>query len=475
MSLNWREIDRVLEEIPLQGALIQDIRQPKPPELILELFHRGGRFRLFFCFATPYTRVHLFSGKLPGGATPQRFVSFLRARIRGGRIAAAGQLGRERIVRLEVRRGEESVLLFARLWGGAANLIVTDPQGAILDALYRRPGRGEVSGGEYRPQEQLAAGDPRALEGRTLRELSGTGSYNERVEAYYTRLEEEHERARLRETLARRLERQENRVLASLQTLEARRAAWDRFEDYRFSGELILANLHTLTKGQRWLEVEDYRNPGRTLAIELDPRASPAENAESCFRRYRKAKAGLLNLAQEQRQLQDQLEEIRRQVREIEGEASLERLRELGRRIRGSRQAEAEDQTPGLAFRSGPFTLLVGRTAQENDTLLRRHVKGNDTWLHTRDHPGAYVFVRAPAGKSVPLETLLDGGNLAVLYSKARGSGRADVYYTQVKHLRRPRGGKTGTVLPTHEKNLHVVLDPERLRRLKAGSEDPQA
>jgi hypothetical protein len=40
------------------------------------------------------------------------------------------------------------------------------------------------------------------------------------------------------------------------------------------------------------------------------------------------------------------------------------------------------------------------------------------------------------------------------------------VYYTQVKYLRRARGGAPGLVLPTQEKNLQVRLDPQRLARL---------
>jgi predicted ribosome quality control (RQC) complex YloA/Tae2 family protein len=122
-------------------------------------------------------------------------------------------------------------------------------------------------------------------------------------------------------------------------------------------------------------------------------------------------------------------------------------------------------------FFSNPFRIFVGRTAKENDELLRRKVRGNDWWFHARDWPGAYVFVKAQAGKSLPLETLLDAATLAVHYSKGKTSGQGDVYYTQVKYLRRAKGAKKGTVLPTQEKNLHVKLDPARIERLKAGEE----
>ncbi|MDT8299176.1 MAG: fibronectin-binding domain-containing protein, partial [Spirochaetaceae bacterium] len=71
----------------------------------------------------------------------------------------------------------------------------------------------------------------------------------------------------------------------------------------------------------------------------------------------------------------------------------------------------------------------------------------------------------------VPLDLLLDAGNLALSYSKGKSAREADLYYTQVKHLRRPKDGAVGTVLPTQEKNLRITLEPSRLEALKAAAE----
>ena len=70
------------------------------------------------------------------------------------------------------------------------------------------------------------------------------------------------------------------------------------------------------------------------------------------------------------------------------------------------------------------------------------------------------------APKTVPLDILLYAGNLAVYHSKARRNGQADLYYTQVKYLRRAKNGPKGLVLPTQEKNLLVKIDEQRLRKL---------
>ena len=479
MSLNWREIDRVLAELPLEGAFVRQVYQPGHPVLVLELYRQGVNFRLLFCFAAPHLRLHSSSVRPANPSPAPRFVSFLRSHLRDGRIMASSQLGRERIVRLEVARGEERLLLWARLWGGAANLIVTDPEGRILDALYRRPGRGEVSGGRFQPPPTVEEGpNPDRFQAR---EFPGEGTYNERVERHYAGLELTRERERLLASAGSRLERRENRILAGLETLRKRREKQGEPSQLRRYGELILANLHAVKSGDRWLSAEDYESRGPPLRIELDPRLSPAQNAEGYFRRYRRAMAGLDRLGEDIGALERELEAVRREKDSLEKAddptalAALQaREQALGKggapaTTKAGRHREAAP-APGLEFSSGPFRLLVGRSAAENDALLRRHVRGNDTWLHARDVPGAYVFIRSLPGKSVPLEALLDAANLALHYSKARGSGKGDVYYTQVKYLRRARGGAPGLVLPTQEKNLHVRLDPQRLARLLGAS-----
>ena len=473
MSLNWREIDAILEEIPLENSLIRDIYQPSHPRLVLELYNRGLRFSLLLSFSNPNCRLHLLSHKLTNPAKPQRFVSFLRAHIRGGRILSAKQIDQERIVRIEVKKGERSVILWSRLWAAAANMIVTDRAGVILDALYRRPKRGEVSGGQYSVERDIApasSGASRSKDKFPLRDLPGPGSFNERIEKYYFDLEETRETVRLRDNLLNRLRREENRLLVSSQSLQKRMEQYREFETFKKWGDLILSNMHTLNRADRWLTVADSENPEKVWDIELDPQITPAQNAESYYKRYRKAKTGIKNLEEELQQQHRQLQLLLKRIAELEAGEVGETLESLRREVGpGKKKQRGDDQEtpPGLSFSSGGFRLLVGRNARENDALLRRFVRGNDTWLHARDYPGGYVFIRSIPGKSIPLETLLDAATLALVYSKAKESGQGDVFYTQVKYLKRVKKAKTGLVIPTQEKNLHVKIDPKRLRRLR--------
>jgi len=368
MSLNWKEIDLVLSELSLRGSHIQDVRQPDFKSLLLELYRPGDPFLLYVNLSPEGCRLHRLSRKPRTPKTAQRFVEFLRARVRGGKISEARQLGRDRIVKLVVIRGDEPTFLYLRLWGGASNILATEADGTILDAFYRRPKRGEETGGRYDPETSAAPakGDVDEAKVYEVRPHPEGESFNSFIERFYGEKEEGLLRKRLLEQIESRYRTHEAKLQATLRSLSLRREDYRNLERFKRYGDLVMANLHAVKKGDGWLKALDYGNDGAEVDIELDPALGPYENAEAYYRKYKKAKSG----------------------------------------------------------------------------------------------------------KSIPLETLLDAGNLAVHYSKARASGSAELYYTQVKHLRRAKGEKTGTVLPTHEKNLSIRLDPVRLDRLGGDAEE---
>jgi predicted ribosome quality control (RQC) complex YloA/Tae2 family protein len=483
-SLNWKEIDLVLSELSLPHSLIQEIHQPAHDRVVLQLFREGEHFSLLISLSPRFPRMHRITGKLPNPAKPPRFASLLRAHIRGGRIESAGQVRKadgvegERIVGITVQRGDERSTLWVRLWGAAANAILTDREGTILDAMYRRPKKGEVSGKAFQP---LAAAGLAAAAGRgtgaaakeyTVRSLPGEGSFNEKLEAYFREQETHGDLQRLAAQAEAELEMGENKVLANREKLQARLVEYDNLERYRELGDLVTNSLHAIAKGDRWLKVEDFYHDNAPVEIELKPSLTPAQNAEAYYQRHRKAKLGRSKVEQEIAQLTATLEKIQRQRAALSQHAEDPAfLDQAAKKAAAARRPLFDPGTPGLVFSSPPFRIIVGRTSTENDELLRKKVRGSDWWFHARDWPGAYVFVKAQPGKSLPLETMLDAATLAVHFSKGKTSGQGDVYYTQVKYLRRAKGAKKGTVLPTQEKNIHVKIDPARIERLKAGTE----
>ena len=152
MSLNWKEIKLILEELDLAGSQIQGVIQSAFDVIGLRL-HKTGKTRLVLIALTPGAcRIHETFKFFPKSDKPLRFAQFLNSRIVNGWIEEAVQLGENRIIRLKVRRGGREgnrFLLYIRLWSNAANFIVTDENGTVLDAMRRLPKKGEITGGSY--------------------------------------------------------------------------------------------------------------------------------------------------------------------------------------------------------------------------------------------------------------------------------------------------------------------------------------
>ncbi|MDR1418834.1 MAG: NFACT family protein [Treponema sp.] len=482
MSLNWKEINLVLSELELEGMRIEKAVQSSFDTLALRLYGRGASRTLLFSLAPGAVRLHATSRSVPKSDRPLRFAEFLNSRVVNGRIESAAQLGQDRIVRMVIHRGEGRVRLYARLWSNAANIIVTDEGGTVLDAMRRLPGRGETGGGRYVPEETLeqngpgAKGQARGDYGiREFRESGkeGTLSFNEHIDAWYA----EHGGAlsleKLREQARKNCEGSMGRIAASLERLKAKEAEFAASGRLREYGDIILANQGIIRDGDAWLLADDFFRGG-TISIPLEGGKSPAAQAQAYYERYQRAKSGESEIRAEIEAGEKELAALAEGLaRLLEEDNPLVLRKILANGGTGTPPASlaaaslADRKRPGLSFRRRDWLIMVGRDARENDALLRHHVKGNDLWLHARDYPGAYVFIKQHSGKSVPLDILLDAGNLAIFYSKGRNGGEGDLFYTQVKYLRRVKNGKKGLVIPTQEKNLHIKTDPKRLAELE--------
>lgn len=459
MSLNWKEIDLIISELDVVGAQIQRVTQPAYDTLVLSLYKPGKATELLFCVAHGACRLHETRLSVPKAEKPQRFMELLRSQLRGSRIDRIAQLGTERIVEMRIGSGEMERLLYARLWSGAANLILAMPDGTIIDALSRKPSKGEVHGGVYVPE----AGPPPTKE-FAIRDLPGDGSFNGKVDAWYAERGSELSREALLEKAGRYFDRRAAFIELRLDSLSKKAIEYADAQRQKELGDILMANQGQRPQGQS-LEADDFYRGG-TVVIKVDPRASMVANAEAYYEKARKARSGAAEVASGIADAEAELARLASEREAIGQETNPHAIRAfLAKKTAGARQEPRS--FPGISLERDGWRIFVGRTAAENDELLRRHVRGNDTWFHARDYAGSYVFVKAKAGKTVPLDIMIDAGTLAIYYSKARSSGKGALYYTQAKYLRRAKDGPKGLVIPTQERNLNVVIDERRLKELK--------
>ncbi len=93
------------------------------------------------------------------------------------------------------------------------------------------------------------------------------------------------------------------------------------------------------------------------------------------------------------------------------------------------------------------LTVLVGKSAADNDLLTRKLGGARDFWLHVASGSGSHVVVRNPEGLArLPRETLRFAASLAAGYSKSVKGGQVAVHVTRCSEVSKPRGLPPGKV-----------------------------
>ncbi len=481
MSLNCNEINLILSELDLEGSFIQEVIQPGFDILTLRTIKNGNLKTVLICTSQNSCRMHETNQKITKNKKPLRFHEYLRSHVQGMRINSCRQIGLDRIIKLDVSTWQEKMYIYIRLWSNAANVIVTDENNVIQDCMFRRPKKKEVSGELFLLEEKIPAEEEKALllQKFPIRDFSDFSTeykslhpnkdflsltFNQKIDAYYS----EHAATLSRESLLAQAEKWYNvkhsKMTLALEKLLEKQKCFKNSDNLRHIGDLILA--YQSEANGNGFDCIDYET-GQKMHIVLDPKKNAHQNAQFYYEQYKKAQSGLEDLEHDILLSKKELSRLEEEYQAMLNEKSVIKLEQLLRKDTTPKQkTDSEKNKTGLKYELEGWTILVGRTANENDELLRHSVKGQDLWLHTRDYAGGYVFIKARKEKTVPLDILLYAGNLAVYHSKARKNGEADLYYTQVKHLRRAKDGPKGLVLPTQEKNLFIKLDHDRMRKL---------
>jgi predicted ribosome quality control (RQC) complex YloA/Tae2 family protein len=107
------------------------------------------------------------------------------------------------------------------------------------------------------------------------------------------------------------------------------------------------------------------------------------------------------------------------------------------------------------------LTVLVGKSAEDNDLLSIKLCEPWDFWFHLAGDSGSHVVVRNPERLDrLPKPTERFAAALAAGYSKARNAGRVAVHAARGADVSKRRGQPPGEV--TLERWKSVTVEPRR-------------
>ncbi|MBN2048352.1 MAG: NFACT family protein [Anaerolineaceae bacterium] len=227
----------------------------------------------------------------------------------------------------------------------------------------------------------------------------------------------------------------------------------------RENGELLLTYQHQIRRGMTEITLTDYE--GNPRKIDLDPTLNPSDNAQRYFKRYNKAQRAYegvpARLEQERADLAflEQLDaDLAIASSRPQIDAVLNTLIEAGW-VKTTARPKAPDGGP-LRVEVDSWLIFVGRSAQQNEQITFKLANPDDLWLHIHDLPGSHVIIRS-SGQPVPETVLQYAAQLAAHYSPLRKQGgRAQVDFTQRKHVRHIPGGHPGMVTYTNSETILV-------------------
>ncbi|HEX4823146.1 MAG TPA: NFACT RNA binding domain-containing protein [Candidatus Polarisedimenticolaceae bacterium] len=264
--------------------------------------------------------------------------------------------------------------------------------------------------------------------------------------------------------------------------VDSERARFEAPDELARRAEAILAGLTVAERVKDGVAVPDPYDPaGAPIVVAVPPGVPLPAAANDLFRKSRRARRGLEAVAERSAALSRRalrLEAIAgraQTARTADDAAALEEaMRGEGIAVgiaRATRAGRAADrlEAPRIAgvrviTSSDGWSILVGKTARDNDRLTFKLASPDDLWLHAAGTTGAHVVVKAAGRGDVPDATLREAAQAAAWFSDARSQGAVEVHWARRKHVRRA-GGAAGRVVLKRFETLRVRAVPPSERK----------
>lgn len=244
-----------------------------------------------------------------------------------------------------------------------------------------------------------------------------------------------------------------------------------QMDEMNLYGELITSNMYQLKQGMDEFITKNYYNE-ETVTIPLNPRKSPAENAQYYYKQYNRLKTRKAHAAEQIKATQDEIayiETIQMQLDHISVDDIDDIRTELAeqnfiKKKHKTKQSKKQQSSIDYYLSRDGQEIVVGRNNLQNEYITHKLGRNNYLWFHTKDIPGSHVVIL----DSNPTDgTVEDAAMLAGYFSKAQGSSKIPVDYTEIKHVHKPSGAKPGFVTYTDQSTVMVTPEEDYVEYLR--------
>lgn len=314
-----------------------------------------------------------------------------------------------------------------------------------------------------------AEGTPRQFAFLPIRQYGSSvqaDSFGQLLDAFYSERDRRdsfrQKSQSVRKTVTNLCQRLERKLAVQEQELAQ---TYDR-EKLRRTGDIVMANISRITKGQTVLTAQDFYDPEmKTIKIRLSPTLSPQGNAAKYYKDYARMKTAETELTnqlslgrRELAYLKSVLSELERAQTEPELAAIREELTAGGYLKEPGKKRMKTPPLPPMRFVSADgFPIYVGRNNVQNEELTFRLARKDDLWLHAQKVHGSHVIISCN-GATPPDDTVTQAAQLAAYYADTVNGQNVPVDVTPVRQIKKIPGGKPGMVI--YHTYRTVVVDP---------------
>ena len=256
----------------------------------------------------------------------------------------------------------------------------------------------------------------------------------------------------MRKTVSNLCQRLERKLAIQEKELAA---TYDR-ERLRQLGDILMANIHSIQKGQKVARCQDFYDENMTLIdIPLSVELSPQQNAAKFYKDYTRMKNAEAMLTHQIELGETELVYLRSVLEELNRADSEQALEEIRQELQeggyvksdgGKRKMKQSKLSPMRFVSTDGYPIYVGRNNKQNDELTFKMARKDDLWFHASKVHGSHVIV-ACAGVTPPDNTITQAAQLAAYYAETGSGQNIPVDMTPVKQVKKIPNGKPGMVI----------------------------
>ncbi len=272
----------------------------------------------------------------------------------------------------------------------------------------------------------------------------------------------------LKNTILHTLQKQVNGIEKVIAKESVELHEMKKVEIWKKFGELLKINFAKIKRGQKEIGVTDYfEENAPQIVIPLNEELSPKKNMEHYFKRYKKAKSGMVKLQAQIEVNKKKRQNILDKIAYVEKCENFEELCKLQEEKRAGKKKAFEKRLFrrfSIEAEGRKWEIFVGRNNRENDELTTKFAKLDDWFFHSRIYHGAHIIVRNPERlRDIPPKIKNFAAGIAAYFSKAKHSTKVPVDFTKIRYVSKPRKSPPGFVVYRNQKTLFVdPIDPRK-------------